>query len=122
MFRTAAFRHLFAAAARKGCVLPAIIAITMLTITSKQSAGDEPESCRPHSEVLSHLARSYGESPKSLGITDAGNLIEVLSATDGSTWSIVVTTPEGISCLVAAGEAWKELRGPVTDDGVLIQR
>jgi len=99
-----------------------ITAIAALPIASTQSAGDEPELCRQRSEVLSHLARSYGESPRDVGLTDAGNLIEVLSTNDGTTWSIVVTTPQGMTCLVAAGEAWKELREPLADDGDLTQK
>jgi hypothetical protein len=60
--------------------------------------------------------------PNGIGLTDAGNLLEVLSADDGSTWSIIVTTPDGMSCLVATGEAWKELREPAADDAKLPQR
>lgn len=103
-------------------MLPAMAAIAMLTSTSTQTAADEPESCRPRSEALSHLAKSYGELPKGVGLTDAGNLIEVLSANDGSTWSIIVTTPDGMSCLVAAGEAWRDLRETAADDANLLRR
>jgi hypothetical protein len=31
----------------------------------------------------------------------------VLAARDGATWSIIVTTSEGVTCLVAAGEGWR---------------
>ncbi len=33
--------------------------------------------------------------------------MEVLSTGDGDTWSIIITTPKGMSCLVAAGEGWR---------------
>jgi hypothetical protein len=68
------------------------------------------------------MARSYGELPRGVGVTDAGNLLEVLSAGDGATWSIIVTTPDGMSCLVAAGEAWKALREPAADHAGVLQR
>ncbi len=32
--------------------------------------------------------------------------MEVLSTRDGDTWSIIITTPKGMSCLAAAGEGW----------------
>jgi hypothetical protein len=99
-----------------------MVAITILANISTQAAADEPESCRPHSEILSQMAGSYGELPKSVGLTDAGNLIEVLSANDGSTWSIIVTTPDRMSCLVAAGEAWRDLKGTAADDANLLRR
>jgi hypothetical protein len=36
-------------------------------------------------------------------------VIEVLKAPDGKTWTILFTSPNGASCLVASGEAWQEL-------------
>ena len=39
----------------------------------------------------------------------------------GATWSIIVTRPNGMSCLVAAGEAWRELSERMTDDVVFRQ-
>jgi hypothetical protein len=40
-------------------------------------------------------------------VTHNGGLVEVLSTGNGTTWSIIVTTPTGMSCLVAAGEGWR---------------
>jgi len=122
MFCAVSSRPLPMSAAGKRCVLPAMAAIAILTNISTRAAADEPGSCRPHSEILSHLAKSYGELPKSLGLTDAGNLIEVLAANDGSTWSIIVTTPDRMSCLVAAGMAWRDLKGTAADDANLLRR
>ena len=119
---TIALRRLLVIASLDGRMRALITAIAIIASTSTPSTADEPAICRPRSEVLSHLARSYGELPKGAGLTDAGNLLEVLSAANGSTWSIIVTTPQGTSCLVAAGEAWKELEKPPTDDGNLIHR
>jgi len=96
-------------------------AIAILATTSAQAA-DESESCRLRSEVISNLATNYGELPEGVGLTDAGNLIEILSTSDGSTWSIVVTTPDGLSCLVAAGEAWRELRETAAHHANLFHR
>jgi len=42
-----------------------------------------------------------------LGVTAQGALVEVLSADEGETWTIILTTPQGRSCLVAAGEGWR---------------
>lgn len=60
------------------------------------------------------LAEQYGEAPVGVGLTNAGALVEVLTAADGGTWSIIITTPPNrtgvrMSCLVAAGEGWRTL-------------
>ncbi len=66
--------------------------------------------CGPRATVLGHLAQKYQETPVAAGVTNAGGLVEVLTTGDGETWTIIVTTPQGISCLVAAGEGWRTLK------------
>jgi len=50
-----------------------------------------------------------------LGVTNNGGLVEVLSTNEGTTWSIIVTAPDGKSCLVAAGEGWRALEQVALD-------
>ena len=35
-------------------------------------------------------------------------VVEVFPSGDGSTWTIVVTMPNGTSCAVVNGEAWEQ--------------
>lgn len=62
--------------------------------------------CAPHDDVLALFAKKYQERPIALGVTNGGGLIEVLSTLDGGTWTILVTTPGGRTCVVSAGEGW----------------
>ncbi len=62
--------------------------------------------CNTRDSVLRQLADKYGEVPVALGVTHNGGLIEVFAAPNGKTWSIIVTSPQGMSCLVAAGSGW----------------
>jgi hypothetical protein len=57
--------------------------------------------------VLELLAQKYSEAPVAIGVANNGGLVEVLSTGDGNTWSIIITSPQGMSCLVAAGEGWR---------------
>ena len=41
------------------------------------------------------------------GNSAEGALVEVLTTEDGNTWSILLTNPDGVSCLVASGEGWR---------------
>ncbi len=41
------------------------------------------------------------------GVTISGSLVEVLSTKEGETWTIIVTSSEGSSCIVAMGEGWR---------------
>ncbi len=66
-------------------------------------------SCDLRENVIELLARKYGEAPVAVGLTGTGGLIEVLTTKDGKTWTIIVTRPNGTSCMVAEGEGWRQL-------------
>ena len=70
--------------------------------------------CGDRTEVLSALAQRYSEAPNSMGVSNTGHVIEVLVSANGS-WSILLTAPNGRSCLVAAGDSWQQL--PVRTTG-----
>ncbi len=65
--------------------------------------------CASRDILVDSLAQDYSEAPSALGISDSGAVVEVLSAKDGTTWTILMTTPDGISCVVATGEMWERL-------------
>lgn len=64
--------------------------------------------CDRRERVLSLLAEKYQETPVAVGVTTQGSLVEVLSHDTGKTWTIVITSPQGISCLLLTGEDWKK--------------
>jgi hypothetical protein len=72
------------------------------------AASAQPQ-CNDRSHVLELLAKKYKEAPIAAGVTNSGGLVEVLSDGKGGTWTIIVTTPQGMSCLVAAGEGWRSM-------------
>jgi hypothetical protein len=64
-----------------------------------------PTACAKRDALLSQLANRYGEVPVAIGVAD-GRLVELLTAKDGITWTIILTTPQGVSCLIASGDGW----------------
>lgn len=63
--------------------------------------------CGKRTEVLQHLADKYQEAPVSIGLSSNGGVLEVLSAPTGGSWTILITMPNSVSCMVAAGENWQ---------------
>ena len=61
--------------------------------------------CASHSE-LTALLEKHGESQVAAGLTSGGGLLEVFATEDGSTFTIVITTPHGTSCVVESGRDW----------------
>lgn len=67
--------------------------------------------CKERSEVLAQLSTGYKEAPTAMGLASNGALIEVLTSTeDGRTWTIIITQPNGVSCVMATGESWQNLQ------------
>ena len=73
--------------------------------------------CGERSKFLAHLGKNYKEVPAAMGVTASGRVLEVLTSSDG-TWTIIMTHPNGVTCLVSAGQAWENIErvamGPTT--------
>lgn len=73
-----------------------------------QSAGPGP-ACVKRTDLIKHLEAKYHEAPSAVGIADNGALLEVFSSKSGETWTVTVTMPNGISCMVASGQQWQDV-------------
>ena len=59
--------------------------------------------CAPHEAVDRQLSEKYGERPHAIGLTAMGWMMQLYRATDGSTWTLLLTRPDGLSCLAEHG-------------------
>lgn len=67
--------------------------------------------CADRTQLLADFKDSYKEERGALGVTDSGQLLEVLIGPKG-TWTMLVTPPHGPSCVVATGQSWEGAREP----------
>lgn len=81
-----------------------------MILTASGAAAQTPMSCSHHSKVVGQFAASYQEVPVAGGLTEDGRLIEVLSSDEGKTWTIIISKPNGETCVMMAGEGWKKLK------------
>ncbi len=79
-----------------------LLSIPFIPAASAQSV------CGTHQLVAEKLKQSYDEQLTGAGLSHNGGMIEVYSSPDG-TWTIVLTRPDGISCLMASGELWESM-------------
>jgi hypothetical protein len=68
--------------------------------------------CAPREQVVAGLATGFDEVRRGAGHTAAPDgrvqVIEIFTSASGS-WTIVVTRPDGQTCLVASGQAWEDI-------------
>ncbi len=62
--------------------------------------------CGERKSFLDRLAREYNERPSGIGLQADGSVMELLTAPTGS-WSLIITTPAGLTCVVSSGDGWK---------------
>ncbi len=83
------------------------VALTSALLLGIQSPVSAEPACATHEEVTRHLADNFAEVPIAIALASDNGVIEVFSRGDGATWTMVVTRPDGKSCIVASGEAWE---------------
>lgn len=86
--------------------LSAPLALAAATLLSDPAAAQSPQ-CAPRIKLLESLSKNYDEAPVSMGVTNSGSLIEILTSPAGS-WTILVTVPGGPTCLVSSGDGWRD--------------
>ncbi len=83
------------------------IAVGLLSTALPALAAYGP-TCGERATIIDRLGAEFEEATVAAGVDNGGRLVEVLASNDGATWTILVTMPEGPTCLVAAGESWQE--------------
>ena len=66
--------------------------------------------CMPHDDFRVELHRNFSEAPVAIAVANNGALIELYAKRDKSSWTLVMTRPGGLSCVLVAGEEWNDLR------------
>ena len=83
--------------------------LALVLLLGVQSSASAQSVCKTHAEVTKQLESRHSESQVGIGLASNGSVVEVFSTDDGSSWTIVMTMPNGKSCVVAAGEGWEQI-------------
>ncbi|MFP7569866.1 hypothetical protein [Marivita sp. S2033] len=85
----------------------AVLATALLLAIPHES--NAQETCAPRAQVLERLADIYSETRQSIGLGQNNTLLEVFASMDTGSWTITVTSPSGVTCLIASGLAFETL-------------
>lgn len=84
-----------------------LAAVSAGSWTLPATAEQQVLSCAKRDEMVKVLAQRYGEEPRAIGLASPSAMIEVFASKAG-TWTILLTRPDGASCVLSAGESWEE--------------
>ena len=65
--------------------------------------------CGPRDMVVQTLADRYGETRRSLGLAGPTQGMELFASDDTGTWTITLTMPDGVTCMVASGQGFETI-------------
>ena len=98
-------------------VLALVIGVSVLLFTNSAEA---QTACGPRERVLHHLSEQYRETRQALGLRDgAEDALEVFASLETGTWTILATSPDGLTCILAHGIAFEVFREAPPEHGVI---
>ena len=63
--------------------------------------------CGDRNQIIESLAKIHGETLRYRAVTDSNWLFELFLSEEKHTWTILVTSPMGVSCPSASGTGWQ---------------
>ena len=67
------------------------------------------QACNFRVVIVAALAKNFQEVPVWIGFRGNRSL-EIFSEANGGSWSLVISHPNGTSCLVVGGESWLNIQ------------
>ena len=94
-------------AAAAGALAFAGFAAAPAALAAEPGATDG-RTCAPRAEIVALLTERYREVPSGTGVSETGDAaFEMFRSASGS-WTITMTTANGVTCVMAAGRDWQD--------------
>ncbi len=88
------------------------VVLLILSIGAISVANAQQPLCSTHADITEQLSEQYAEVLVALGVANNGGVMEVLSSPLGTTWTIILTMPNGMSCMIMAGDSFNRRAMP----------
>ena len=56
--------------------------------------------------ISEKLEDDYSETPAGMGLAANGGIVELFASPGGTTWTLILTMPDGKSKVIVTGEGW----------------
>ena len=87
--------------------LSMVLALLTLATLAAPAMAQQQMACAERGALVGELKEKYKEVAQGVGMTGNGAVMELMTSDKGS-WSLVVTMPNGKSCLIATGDGWEQ--------------
>ena len=88
-----------------------------LILAAHHASAQPNRNCAPRDAVISKLSKDYGETRQTIGLGGQSQVVETYASRESGTWTIIITLPSGISCVVAAGQSFENTASELVPTG-----
>lgn len=93
------------------------VALVAAFFVSATAADAQAMKCGTRAQLHSALEEGFGEKRKWAGTSGQGRVMELFVSPDEQAWTLILSGPDGVSCPVGSGGAWREFdTEPQTED------
>ncbi|WP_025899847.1 hypothetical protein [Sneathiella glossodoripedis] len=83
-----------------------VLVFAAMMVSFQVTEASAQNACFERGALIKHLDGKFQEAPVAAGLAANGSVLEVFTSPDGVTWTIVLTQPNGATCVMASGESW----------------
>lgn len=83
-----------------------IFAVTAALASMAPQASTAMPHCGERDSVIESLTDKFGEHHFASGLQSATGLMEIWASEERGTWTVLMTRPDGQTCVVASGSHW----------------
>ncbi len=92
-----------------------LLSLAILLMLPRTGEAAPETVCFDRAALIAHLNGKFSETPIAAGLAANGSMVEVFSSPEGDTWTIVLTGPDGATCVMTSGESWIGVTLPKND-------
>ena len=90
-------------------ILALSFGIGAMLLATQHAFAQSTQNCADRTLVIERLTTKFGETRQSIGLAANRSVVEVYASDDTGSWTIIVTMPNGKTCLVASGQSFETL-------------
>lgn len=93
------------------------LGIGALILAANHAFAQNNRNCGNRDKIVERLAEGYGESRQSIGLGTQNRVVETFANPETGSWTITITMPNGVMCLMASGHAFETVDEVLTPTG-----
>lgn len=94
-------------------ILSLVFAALTIALITTPALAQQNSTCADRAQIIEQLGNIYGETRQSIGLGGDGIAIEVFASLETGTWTIISTRPDGLTCVLAAGDGFERTENEI---------